>query len=59
MPRPLRIEYIGVYYQAMNRGLTGQAVFLSEADCKDFSLLIEDEWRRWDILQRWWKLQCD
>ena len=32
MPRLLRIEYSGAFYCVMNRGMTGQAVSLSDAD---------------------------
>ena len=49
MSRPLRIEYPGAYYHVMNKGMTGQAVFVSEADYKGYLTLIEDAWRRWDI----------
>jgi REP element-mobilizing transposase RayT len=33
----------------MNRGLSGQAAFVSESDYKGFLGLIEDAWERWDI----------
>ena len=49
MARPLRIEYPGAYYHVMNRGLTGQRIFVSESDFEGFLALIEDAWRRWDI----------
>jgi putative transposase len=49
MSRPLRIEYPGAYYHVMNRGLTGQAVFISESDFACFLALVEDAWRRWHI----------
>jgi putative transposase len=49
MSRPLRIEYPGAYYHVMNRGLTGQAAFVTESDSRGFLALIEDAWRRWDI----------
>jgi REP element-mobilizing transposase RayT len=50
MSRPLRIEYPGAHYHVINRGLTGQAVFTAEPDFMGFLDLIEDAWRRWDIL---------
>jgi len=49
MSRPLRIEYPGAYYHVMNRGLAGQAAFVSDSDFRGFLELVEDAWSRWDI----------
>ncbi|MFQ6094481.1 MAG: helix-turn-helix domain-containing protein [bacterium] len=49
MSRPLRIEFPGAYYHVMNRGLTGQAVFISQSDFEDFMFLLEDATERWQI----------
>lgn len=49
MSRPLRIEYPGASYHVMNRGMTNQALFPSEADYTGYLALIEDAWRRWDV----------
>ena len=36
MPRPLRIEYAGAIYHAVNRGNRREAIFLDDADPHDF-----------------------
>ena len=40
MTRPLRIQYPGAWYHVMNRGASGQRIFLDENDRKDFLNLL-------------------
>jgi len=42
MSRPLRIEYEGAWYHAMNRGAGGRTIFLSDAQRKLFLKLLRD-----------------
>ena len=42
MARPLRIEYPGAWYHAMNRGASGRAIFQSDRDRHAFLALFGD-----------------
>ena len=44
MSRPLRIEYRGAYYHAMNRGTARQKIFLNDHDRQGFLDLLGRAW---------------
>lgn len=49
MARPLRVQFPGAYYHALNRGLERRQVFLGEDDHRRWLDLLEDAHTRWQI----------
>lgn len=50
MARPLRIEYPGAHCHVMNRGLERRRTFLDETHHRQFTALLSDAFRRWQIV---------
>jgi putative transposase len=49
MSRPLRIEYQGAWYHAMNRGRRGEAIFRNQADYALFLDLLREATTMWNV----------
>jgi len=49
MSRPLRIEYPGAWYHVMNRGRRGEEIFFTDADRREFILVLREAVELWNF----------
>ncbi len=49
MSRPLRIQYPGAWYHVMNRGRSGEPIFIEEADYHAFIELLKEAVDMWNM----------